>query len=312
MKYFGGYVPRWLFFGVFLFFLSAHWAFVHGVALSEPLSETFRIGFSRGMFTDVNENDARAAIKVWGETIAEERGVPADPDPAIFKDMDEMLRSLREKRVDAVGITSTEYAAIRREIVFSPIFATYNAGRATERYVLLAHRDGLVKKLADIGGRSLRLQENPRACLAPLWLDTLLVRQGYEPAGRFAGTVSRDEKLSQVVLPVFFRQADACVVTRSGFDTMCELNPQLAKQLDILAESEEMVPAVFAFRSDYSPTFMEKIVSNLNELDKTPAGRQVLIIFHSEKIVEEPASILESALELIETYERLAPGNQSP
>ncbi len=92
MKYFEGYVPRWLFFGVFLFFLSAHWASLHGVALSEPLAETFRIGFSRGMFTDVNENDARAAIKVWGETIAEERGVPADPDPAIFKDMAEMLR----------------------------------------------------------------------------------------------------------------------------------------------------------------------------------------------------------------------------
>lgn len=272
---------------------------------AEALSPSFHIGFSSSMFSDVNENDAKAAVKVWGELIARERNVPADPDPDIFRNVDALLRSLREKQVDAVGITMTEYDRLRREVQFTPIFLTYNAGRTTERYVLLAHRDGPVNSVADLRGRSLLLHVNPRACLAPLWLDTVLVKQGHPAAARFAGRISRDAKLSKVVLPVFFRQADACVVTRSAFDTMAELNPQLARQLTVLAESPEMVPAVFAFRADYNPPFKERLLAGVNELKRTPAGRQVLTIFHSENIEVHPASCLDTALELIAAHERL-------
>ncbi|WP_373500525.1 phosphate/phosphite/phosphonate ABC transporter substrate-binding protein [Desulfococcus sp.] len=253
----------------------------------------------------MNENDAKAAVKVWGELIARERSVPTDPDPDIFRDIDALIRSLREKQVDAVGITMTEYARLRREVHFSPIFVTYNAGRTTEQCVLLSHRDGPVKSVADLRGRSLLLHTNPRACLAPLWLDTILVKQGHRAAARFAGRISRDAKLSKVVLPVFFRQTDACVVTRSAFDTMAELNPQLARQLAVLAESPEMVPAVFAFRADYNPHFKGDLIAGVNGLKRTPAGRQVLTIFHSEDIEEHPASCLDTALELIAAHEKL-------
>lgn len=82
---------------------------------AETLSESFRIGFASSMFSDVNENDAKAAVKVWGQLLAREWGVPTDPDPAIFKDVDAILRSLREKQVDALGITVTEYERLRRD-----------------------------------------------------------------------------------------------------------------------------------------------------------------------------------------------------
>ena len=291
--------------------------FAVGVLLSrsgaaETLSESFHIGFASSMFSDVNENDAKAAVKVWGQLIARERNVPTDPEPAIFKDIDAILRSLREKQVDALGITTIEYDRLRREVDFAPIFVTYNAGRITEQYVLLAHRDGPVKSIAALRGRSLVLHTNPRACLAPLWLDTILVGHGHPTGARFAGMIARDTRLSKVVLPVFFRQADACVVTRSAFDTMAELNPQLARQLTVLAESPAMVPAVFAFRADYNPIFRENLIAGVNDLKKTPAGQQVLTIFHSEDIKVHPASCLDTALELIATHERLVQGNQGP
>ncbi|MEZ4483392.1 MAG: PhnD/SsuA/transferrin family substrate-binding protein [Syntrophotaleaceae bacterium] len=265
----------------------------------------FRVGFGSSMFTDVNENDAKAAVKVWGALIAKEQNVPTDPDPVIFKDMNAMFRSLADKQVDAVGLTTTEYAQLYQKIGFAPIFVTYSAGRVTEQYVLLAHRDGPVKDLADLDGRSLYLHTQSRACLAPLWLDTLLIKKGHPAASRFTSRIVPNTQLSKVVLPVFFQKADACVVTRSGFDTMCELNPQLARQLVVLAESSPMVPAVFAFRADYQPIFRQALIDGLNDLKKTPAGRQVLTIFHSEDIEEQSEDCLGTALQLIATHEQL-------
>jgi ABC-type phosphate/phosphonate transport system substrate-binding protein len=264
-----------------------------------------RIAFSSRMFTDVNENDAKAAVKLWGQTVARERGIESDPEPKIFKDMPAMAQALRSNLVDAVGMVAQEYDALSKEIKLAPIFVTYISGRMVEEYLLLTHRDGTVESVGDLRGRSLTIYENPRASLAPAWLDTLLVRQGLKPAGEFFGRVSQVNKLPKVVLPVFFRQSDACVVTHSGFETIIELNPQVGKQLKIIASSPQLVPAVFCFRADYSPAFKNQLMAGLGDLHTTPAGQQVLTIFHSEKMEEQPASVLKSATELLAEHRRL-------
>ena len=265
----------------------------------------FRVGFSSSMFADVNENDAKAAVKAWGQTVARERGIPTDPEPLILKDQAALLDALRSNRVDAVGMTTVEFGALKSKVEFAPIFVTYNSGRTAEQYVLLAHQDSKIKTVDDLRGRSLMVHLNPRVCLAPLWLDTLLMQKGLPTAARFVGKITQNSKLAKVALPVFFRQSDACLVTRSGFEMMAELNPQVGKQLKVVASSPEMVPAVLAFRANYDPAFKERLFSGVRDLHKTPAGQQVLTIFHSEKIEDQPASCLASALELMATHARL-------
>ena len=295
-------------FSTCLFFLFAFGLFLCRAASAGSSGEPFRVGFSADLFTDVNENDAKAAVKVWGELIAKEQGIPTEPAPLVFKDREKLLDSLRGKLVDAVGIAIDEYQKLCREIRFGPIFLSSMSGRYTERYVLLVNSGGFVKSIGDLEGRIICFHKNSRNCLAPQWLDTLLVSQGYPTATRLAGRILKDTSLSQVVLPVFFRKADACVVTRRGFDTMCELNPQLAERLSVLAESREIVPTVLAMRADYTPSYKEKLVSSLNELHNSPAGRQVLLIFQSDAMEEQPPAVLDATLELIATHERLVKG----
>ncbi len=282
-----------------------------GKTVAEP-SEVYRIGFSSAMFTDVNDNDAKAAIRIWGEQITREKNVPADLVPFIIKDLGALRESLKEKKVDAVGITTIEYDQLRSDVVFSTLFVTSISGSIYERYVLLANRESPVKTLGDLGGRSFAVHSNPRACLAPMWLDTLLVHQGHPPISGFAGRIIREDKLAKVVLPVFFGRVAACVVSRSGFETMVELNPQLARQLVVLAESPAVVPAIFAFRADYEPEYKDKLVKGLQELQTSPAGQQVLTIFQSDNIEIQPLSSLDTALELIATHKQLVLREQNP
>jgi ABC-type phosphate/phosphonate transport system substrate-binding protein len=265
----------------------------------------FRVGYSIGMFTDVNENDARAAVKAWGQTVAKERGIEADPEAKIFKDLPALALALRSKLVDAVGITVDEYDILSKEMEFAPVFVAYNGGSMYEEYVLLVHRDSRIENITGLKGRGLILYQNARACLAPFWLDTLLMESGFRSASEFFGRVSKNNRVSNVILPVFFRQNDACLTTRSSFETMNELNPQIGKQLKIIASSPKLVPAVFCLRADYTPAFKDQLLAGLRDLHKTPAGHQVLTIFHSEKLEEQPASVLQSARDLLAESRRI-------
>ena len=292
-----------IFAGLAALVLGALW--LNRIQAVEPNAVPFRLAFSRSMFTDVNDNDAKAAIKVWGQTVAKERGIPTDPEPTILEGVPALSRALQNQQVDGVGMTLVEYEVLSREVRFTPIFVSYSAGRVTERYVLLTHQENRITSLADLCGRSLVVYENPRVCLAQPWLDTLLVQQGFKPAAEFVGKITRNNKLSKTVLPVFFHQSDACLVTRSGFETMAELNPQVSKQLKIIATSPEVVPSVFCFRADYGPAFKEALFASVRELHKTPAGQQVLTIFHSDRIEDQPASCLDSAMELLATHRKV-------
>ncbi len=266
----------------------------------------FRVGFSSAMFTDVNENDAKAAVKVWGQTIAKERGIPTDPETRIFHDTSALAQALRDKSVDAVGITIIEYAAVSPEVRFAPIFVAYTGGRNREEFVLLVHRESGIERLTDLRTRNLTFHENSRVRLAQPWLDTLLIEAGGKSSAEWLGRITRASKLSKVVLPVFFRQGDACVVTRTSFETMCELNPQIGHQLKILARSPAVVPSVFCFRADYAPAFKEDLFAGVRELHKSVAGQQVLTVFQSDKLEDQPASCLDSALELLARHTQLS------
>jgi ABC-type phosphate/phosphonate transport system substrate-binding protein len=287
-------------------------AFSFPIFASAQPKSTFRIGLSAEMFTDVNENDAKAAMRAWGLTVARDRDIPVEPEPKVFRDHREMLAALQKKELDVLAVSTVGYDFLRRKVPFGPIFIVRVGGELTEEYLLVAHRSGPVKSVKDLAGRHIQFSREVRLCLAPIWLETLLLKQGLGPLESFAGRITLTDRISQTLLPVFFRQADACIVTRRGFETMVELNPQIGQQLAVIESSPPFVPAVFIFRADYAPPCRDDLREAICNLHNTAAGRQVLMVFNSDRIEEQPVSLLGPALELLETHARLLEGKVSP
>ena len=281
-----------------------------GADTSDPVGSTdrqFRLAFSTRMFSEVKVDDARAVMKVWMMTVARERGIPIDPEPQIYESLEEMLRGAQGKPVEGFGVTTEECWRLIKAIKVDRLAVGIRAGRISEEYVILVHRDSGIEGIAELGGRSLDVLENPRMSLAIIWLDTLLVQKGMNPTAKFLSLGAPVNKLSQVVLPVFFRKRDACLVTRRGFQTMSELNPQVEKQLRVLATSPELVPTVFAFSSDYASPFREQMLVEMGRRPDSPVGKQILTLMQTEKIEERPMSCLDGTFELLETHQRLCP-----
>jgi phosphonate transport system substrate-binding protein len=138
------------------------------------------------------------------------------------------------------------------------------------------------------------------------WLDLLLAEQGAGRAEIFMERITESTKLSAVVLPVFFGQADACLVTLGGFSTMAELNPQLERELRVLAKSQSLVPMVSFLRRDFTPSFRQELIEAICQLHMTASGRQILNLMQGDEVVVIPSPALESTRELMHRWMRQA------
>ena len=265
----------------------------------------FRIGFSAATFGYVNENDAMAAVRVWAQAIAQEKGIPADPQPKVFKSFDEITGALGQKAVDCINITLIEYEKLSKRVAGGNIVLAVKGGSVMEEYVLVAHRASGIEKLSDLKGRTLGLLQSSRTVLSEVWLNTLLLRTGLGPADGFFKQIFSHVKIDKAVLTVFFRQMDACLVTLSAFKTMIELNPQIGQQLTTIETSPPVVPNVFFFRADYNSPVKGQVMNEIGMLHLSPAGRQILTVFQADSLQENPLNTLDGSLELLAEHQRL-------
>jgi len=235
-----------------------------------------RFAFSKGMLSNVNEEDAKAAMKVYTQTMADENHVSVNSEPLILDGTNAIAEAMRGNQFDMITLTAEEYLAVDDQGLEDPFLLSEIDGRITEEYVLLARADGPIKTVADLPGGRLILANDTRASLAALWLDVLCRENGLGPAQQVLGRLTWAAKTTQVVLPVFFGKADACVTTRDGWEVMCELNPQVKKQLRILAVSPPVVPVLTCFRKGFGEAFKEQILKAVALSSAQPAYQQMM------------------------------------
>jgi len=265
-----------------------------------------RIVVSKRFAPELNENDAKAALQAWGDALARQGRLYIDQIRPILTSSDDLIQLVRRGEADAMGVTIPELLQVRQYLDLEVLIVDENAVKSGDPYVLLTASDSGLKSLEELRGHSLVLHRGPRASMAEVWLTTLLAEAKLPLPESFFGRVTDNNNISRgVVLPVFFRQADACVVTSRGFSTMCELNPQLAKKLKVMAVSPPIVTGVVVFHKECSAVRRDTLKSALLELHQTVFGKQALTLFQTGRLVATGKSILQNATELMATYERI-------
>ena len=179
-------------------------------------------------------------------------------------------------------------------------------GESTEQYLLLVGKKSGMSKLEDLRQRKIAVLDGPRATLAPLWLDVALFEAGLGMMTNCFTSVVKESKLVRVVLPVYFGNVDACLVTRRGYDTMCELNPQVRTATTILLTSPAMLPSLGFLRRNYDQRAREALMMAIRDLEHSSAGRQVLTLFQSDQLREGQSSILQSARDLLAAHRQVS------
>ena len=259
-----------------------------------------RLGLSDKVVRGVNLNDARAALAVWAVEIGRAAGVTLASQNLVLPS-EQLISEIRAGKLDLVGLTVQEYRQVISFVDTSRILSDEFGG---ESLALVVREGGGITNLAGLRGRSLIYLDSPSSNLAEPWLAVSLWREGLESPAQLLGHITHNAKLAQVVLPVFFGQADACVVTHRGLAMMFELNPQLNTKLHVLTTSPKAPCAFFACRKGYDANSKKSLMDRLVEVRSSPAAKQVLTLFQSPGFAIHDAEYLIAANSILDAYER--------
>ena len=280
------------------------WRWLPRALAAADAGAPIRLAISESLVADVNLNDARAALAIWLKRMMVDLNLVIEFNPKVFDTTEEIFRRARSGQLDAVAPNVVEYRQIADVLDPSEIIAESGAA-GVEQYILLAKRNSGIQHLGDLRGRRLYTLKNPRMCVADAWLSTLLDEGHLSPSGQFFGSTTVDTKVSRVVLPVFFGQADACITSKRGFDMMCELNPQVGKDLIALASSPPMVVNFYVFHKNYHGVNRERFAKVYSGLRSSAAGRQLATLFQFDQLTVQDGSCLASALSILDASERV-------
>ena len=141
-----------------------------------------------------------------------------------------------------------------------------------------------------------------------VWLEILLSNKGLSDLFEFFKEINFMDKASSAVLPVFFGKVPAGVTTMRAFRTMVELNPQLERELAVIAMSPPFLRGVVVFRKDLAQDIKASVSDAMRSLDEDPDGQQILIVMREQRLIPYKQEYTETVRTLHKEYQRLHPG----
>jgi len=265
-----------------------------------------RVGVSRRLLQAINETDGRNLLLANAQNTGIAAGLEVQFGNGGFMDAAEMARAIASGEIDLISIPADEFVRIPQGLLRSEVLTSFTGGTCEEEFLLLVRKDSPFQSVASLVNRRINIQQSTKSHLSVLWLDLLSRRAGLGAAEQAFPATRVSAKASQVILPVFFNQADGAVATRRSLETLAELNPRVARELRAIAVSPPTLSAVLCFRAGVSDEVVARALGAIRKLRSTPMGRQALTLFQIDQFELATPEALAKTRALVLEHDDLA------
>lgn len=278
-----------------------------GAGDAGPLKE-IRFGALPGIYRYVSRKDGRMALELLMRKPNIQRTYPysvkldfIDPAP------DEAIPDLiRRGGFHYVTLSIIDYYKYRHAVHLDPILIPSKIDSGQEHLLLLVANGQDLSTIGHREERSLIIESGANGELSRIWLDTLLADSGLAGSEKFFTKISRVSKPGRAVLPVFFKQADACVVTRHALNVIQELNPQIGRQVTSLHQSEGLVRLLICATDRPTQEDTEILIRTTTHMAQNPESRQTMTILQMKRFVLISPRDLDATEALLDRHRKIA------
>ena len=263
---------------------------------------SFQVAFSTNVFKGVYLNDAIAGAKILTEALIKEysRKQYSVTPPAIFSTLKELENLLELEEVEVLIMHTTEFLQVKHSNLVEPICVAVRDGSPYDIFYLLVNKDNNYKKIDDLKGKRILVGSPFEGDIPVIWLEKLLNQKKLKPKEKYFSSIEYFDKALPAILPVFFNKADACIITKSLFETISELNPQLKSALTPIEISQPISIGLVVMRKNISSQDLKDDIKNaFLKMHENANGRQYLNIFRIERVNEFKEEYLQSTYNLL-------------
>lgn len=258
----------------------------------------YRFIYSKELFFNTKTEDAIALTKIFTEKVKKQNGIEDEAEIVICKN-DEELIDATKTNFDFVLSTTVALVRLLKIGNVKPVLVNQTQGSYGFVYYLVTRKDKNINHLSDLKNRKLNILARSDGQTPSLWLEKILRDNKLPVKNRFFEEITFDYKPTNILLPVFFNKLDAAVITKESFDVMCELNPNIKKDLNILATSKTLLFGVLSFDTKSKNKEREKFIYDiLTTMHNDADGRQFLSLFSLDKIIPYKEEYLTKFMEL--------------
>ncbi len=252
------------------------------------------IGYTGSVYQDVVSTDIRAAVSVLIQKVVWRHFVKGET--RYYETLPEMAADLRNRKIQVLATPAEEFMELRKRVPIDPILVAAASTGPETQLLLMVRKDSGIHSVRELRNRTIVIpQRSPRcSTLYQIGLENLLMGEGGGTIDDFFSSVREVRTAAKVVMPVFFRQADACVVSRQVLELMTELNPQIGRELMAIARVDGLSQGIIAVDRRLPEATREKIRQAFLTLHQTPEGEQLLMLFKVRKLVPFPDGYLKA------------------
>ncbi len=256
----------------------------------------------------VNINDARVALEmnINRQSTAGVQGVVAKLE--IIPDVSTAANRIGQRHLHGIYISGIDYILLREMVATNPLYvASALTAAPVESYIVLTAKEVDWRKLSTMDQRRLMVEHYHQWDIGRIWLETELDRMQLPKSEMFFTAIQAADKPARLVLPVFFGQAEACLVTESAYLTMVELNPQLGQKLRILMRSPGVIKSLFCVADYLDPHFIAETKKRVHSMHLTEDGQQLMMIFRLKRFFPFRPEDLTATERILNRYRTMNP-----
>ncbi|MGZ4954436.1 MAG: PhnD/SsuA/transferrin family substrate-binding protein [Methylobacter sp.] len=274
-----------------------------GSASAEDLfaEQTLRIGFYTRAFPDFSSEDLEITVKVLGEEIGNNAGFQTTV--TVYSDIALMRSAFEQGKINFVLASTLNLINDFDNSLLTDGFRVTRYIEFPDSLAVLTRKYEHMDDFKSLRGKRLALVEyDPVADLYMDYLALTAFNKGYKASFK---EIPRERKAQQVILKLFFGQADVICVYLNTYNVATELNPQLLSKLQIIAQLDGVSQGAGLFHKNVPPVFRERVIAEVLKLDTHVRGQQLLQVFKADKAIRASVADLNGTKQLYADYQQL-------
>ena len=255
-------------------------------------------------FPNINSKEAQVALKFNVRKRTDTKFPNSVPQIEVIPDVETGAKMINSGKLHSLSLTGLDYVMLRKLADVEPLFISTKTQEPVDAYVLIADNHLNLKKLALQKERKLIVESDLRPNIGELWLNTVLWNNGYKESELFFSSIRAGDTPMRIVLPVFFGQAEAGLLSESAFNIMVKLNPQIGEKLTVLLRSPGFVNVVTCVPRQINKDIRDVLLDESLDLVNQDYGKQLLLVFHLKNNISFKNEYLEETEKLFDLYEK--------